>query len=558
MGEAPEGKYVDFARFGQEHLLPLDMEEFAATIAAAYAETKAFADDVQENTDKFDALPNPAPVAALSTAPSDVPNPPPPKIQLPKKQAGSLDSFLRRSSRFQFYFLYSIMFALVLFLLVLAVDQAGNFGIVETLRSWNQQTVLVPPDEFAREQEGISELEAQAELDLEQIEQEIFAELEDPRKTFAEYRALQREPLLQFLKDFDAPEFLAISFPDVQDFQIDLPEKRMFVELHPLHEYGAALELQFIPLFELPHMRVETSLVTESLTEESLTDFVWRTSAIDIDTNLTTPMFHFQLTESGLEMDWQLEGLTQQYLYDTILSSLGFLELSVADMPETAIGIPLFVPLETAPIRVSDLANLSEQEPPEHIIELPFASELWQAIFDTMRPSLALRLAVQAEPEGNWVRIEMPSESEFQAEVLTTQQAGRQTESGEIAFVYIGILFSAEATLEGVVWKGDEYAERLRAEQENMRSLKNALERRIGQLDARLFDGDQSVRQERDAFRAELQTLRLRYGGIASILERLPAAYREISENESGRFHYSVFLESESTHRQLLILRTVP
>jgi hypothetical protein len=555
MGMAPEGKYVDFARHGFEHMLPLDMEEYVATIAAVNAETKTHSDDPLERTERLDTLSAPAPI----NMPSHIPSPPPPKIQLPQKQAGSLDSFLRRSSRFQFYFLYSIMFALVLFLLVLAVDQAGNFGIVQSLQNWNQQTVLVPPEmqepEQWQGQNGIPELEAQAEADLGQIEQEIFAELEAPRKTFAEYRAEQREPLRQFLAIFDTPESLAINFPGVQDFQIDLPEKRTFAALHPLHDYWAALEIRFIPLFDLPWMRVETSPVVEFLP-----DLVWRTSAIDIDTDLATPMFHFQLTELGLEMDWQPEGLNTQYLYDTILSSLGFLQLSVADMPETAIEIPLFVPLEIAPMKVSDLANLSEQEPPEYLIELPFASELWQAIFATMNPSLTLRLEVRAEPEGNWVQIEMLSDSEFQAEVLTTQQAGRPMESGETVFEYIGILFSAEASLEGVVWKGDEYAERLRSEQEDLRFLKEELERRIWQLQNRIFSEgrDATLLEELEKHRAEVQTLNLRHGEIESILERLPAAYREISENASGYFYYSVFLESESTHRQLLILRTVP
>jgi len=576
MGDVPEREYVDFARFGQEHMLPREMEDHAAALAAAHAETKSFSSVTRDNDDGDNAsnAGNGDNTGGNSTiiyntgreniteqshaAPSDTLNPLlPPKIQLPKKRAGSLELLLRRSSRFQFYFLYSIMFALVLFLLVLAVDQAGNFGIVESLRNWNQQTVSVPHETLEPEQQqgenGIPELEAQAEADLGQIEEEIFAQIENPRKTFAEYRAEQREPLLQLLNNFDAPEFLAIHFPDVQDFQIDLPEKRTFVELHPLHEYGAALELQFTPLFHLRWMRVETSPVAELLP-----NFVWQTSAIDIDTDLATPMFQFQLTELGLEMDWQPEGLNHQHLYDTILSSLGFLKLSVADMPETAREIPLFIPVETTPMKVSDLANLSEQEPPEHIIELPFATELWQAVFDTMRPPLTLRLEVRAEPEGNWVQLDMPSESELQAKVLTAQQAGRPTGSGETIFEYIGILFSAEASLAGVSWKGDEYAERLRSELEDIRFLQEALERRIGQLDARIFDSDQSVRQERDDYRAEVRSHSLRLETIENVLARLPAAYREISENESGRFHYSVFLESESTQRQLLILRTVP
>ena len=543
MGEVPPGKYVDFARSGQEHMLPQDIEKRTSTNVAVNTDTKPFSDISEQKTDKLDTLPNSAPIIG--------PNPVPPKIQLPKKYGGLLESLLRRSSRFQFYFLYSIMFILVLFLLMLAIDQAGNFGIVESLRNWNQQTTFVPPDEPESEPEKIPELETQVETDMGQIEQEIFAEIETPQKNLEEHRAEQRELLLHFLESFDIPEFLAINFPVAQNYQINVPEKKLFDKLKPLYDFRAALELRFVPLFELPLMKVETSLVIESLP-----DFVWQTSAIDTETDLATPMFLFQLTETGLEMDWQPEGLNAQHLYDTIFSSLGFLQLNVADIPESTIKIPLFVPVETTPMKVSELANLSEQEPPEHTIDLPFASELWQEIFATMSPPRTLRLEVRAEPEGRWARIESSSTSTCQIEVHTGQEARKPTENGDI-FENIVVVFAAEASLEKIIWKGNECAERLRAEQEGIRLLQEELERKIGRLDAQIFDGDQSVRQERDDFRIELRDYDLRLGAIESILEKLPAAYREISNNESGRFHYSVFLESESTERQLLIFRTV-
>ena len=544
--EAPPGKYVDYARFGQEHMLPQDIEECASTIITTSAETKSHSDIAEQKTDKLYIVPG--------SMPTKVHVPVPPKIQLPKKHNSPLESLLRRSSRFQFYLLYSIMFALVLFLLVLAVDQAGNFGIVEVLRNWNQQTALVPPDiqESEPEPEITSELDAPAEAVPEHIEQETVIASNNLRKIFETHKAEQRESLLQFLASFNVPEFLAIHFPDMQDFQIDVPEKKTFAELSPLHGFGMALELRFIPLFELPTMRVETSLVLESLP-----DLVWRVSAVEIETGIATPMFLFRLTEAGLEMDWQHEGLTHQYLYDTILSSLGFLQLSVADMPETAKLIPLLVPVEAEPMKVSDLANLSEQDPPEHAIDLPFASELWQAIFATMKPPFILHLEVLAEPVGDWTQTESPSTSEFQAVVHTGQQAKKTGESGD-TFENIVVLFVSEASLERIVWKGDAYAERLRAEQETIRLEREDLTSHVDQLRTQAFEGNENAKQELDEHKAKPQALKYRLDVIESILEKLPAAYKELSENESGRFHYSVFLESESTNRQLLILRTVP
>ncbi|MCL2709576.1 MAG: hypothetical protein FWE95_01745 [Planctomycetaceae bacterium] len=550
MGEPLTGCYVDFARFGHEHLLPLDLEEETITNIAANADTKSDS-DTKRKKEKASASAGTVPI------PDKEPSPVPSKIQLPPKHGGVLELLLRRSSRSQFYLLYSIMFVLVLFLLFLAIDQVGDFGIVQKIRNWNQPPPIVEPPDMQNQQpppENISDLDTVA--DPEHIEQDILVVPEDIRKTFAELRAQQKEPLLLFWKDFVVPEFLAINFPNVENHQIDIPEKKLFAELQPLYENGVALELRFIPLFEMPSIRVETTLVIEALP-----DLVWLVSAVDTvidnEANLATPMFLFQLTAAGLEMEWQPKGLTNQYLYDTILTSLGFLELSIVGTPETAVEIPLFAPVETVPMKVSDLATLAEQESPEHVIELPFASELWQEIFATMNPPYTLRLEVSAEPTGDWIRIESPTESEMHAEVLTTQQARKPAESGD-TFENIKVTFVASASLENIVWKGDEYAERLLSEQDVLKRAKEQLERQIGRLDTQIFDGDQSARQERDEYRAELRSNDLRLAEIESLLERLPAAYREIGENESKRFHYSLFLESEATGRRLLILETVP
>ena len=558
MGEALGGQYVDFARFGQERMLPLDMEERFVSIVAANADTKTYYDETNRMSDRLNNTPpNPAPSSAPIPVQVIEPNLPPPKVQLPPKRAGILESLLRRSSRSQFYLLYSIMFILVLFLLFLAVDQAGNLGIIKSLRHGNQPSV-VPPD--APVQHPPSEtncgLDDEPDVGIAQVEEKIPVNMEDARKIFAEHRAQQREPLLQFWATFAAPEFLASNFPNVRDGLVDLPEKKTFAGLSPLFPFGAALQLRFIPLFELPNMKVETLLVVESLP-----DLVWQIyavdTAIDTDLDLTTPMFRFQLTKTGLEMDWQLEGMNSQYLYNTVLSSLAFLELSVADVPESAKEIPLFTPVETTPMKVSDLANLSEQEPPEYAVALPFASELWQAIFDTTRPAHTLRLDVRAEPAEDWVRVVSPSESEFQAEVRTTQQSRKPAE-GVDTFENIAVTFTAKAALAGVVWKGDEYVERLRAEREGIRLSRADLDEKIDQLGTEAFGGNENARRERVQFTAESRTLKHRLDEIDSILERLPASFEEISQNESGQFRYSVILESESTNRQLLILRTVP
>jgi flagellar hook-basal body complex protein FliE len=259
-------------------------------------------------------------------------------------------------------------------------------------------------------------------------------------------------------------------------------------------------------------------------------------------------------------MDWQPEGLNNQYLYDTILSSLGFLQLNVAGEPvETARQIPLFAPMQTVPMKVADLANLVEAENPEHVVDLPFAAELWERIFAEMNPPKSILLEIREEPEGDWVRIESSSAQEFLTEVHihTTQQIDKPTENGEV-FEPLVIPFAVSAALDKVVWKGSEYTGRLHAEQEHIKSIKEELEKKLDTLRKKAFEGDADAKKERDECDAELKKSEMHLKAIERILEKLPAAYKEISQNESALFHYSVFLVSGDEKRKLLILTTKP
>jgi hypothetical protein len=370
-----------------------------------------------------------------------------------------------------------------------------------------------------------------------------------------ENREKQREPLLRLWDRFNTPEFLAINFPNVQDNQIDVPEKTTLDGLSSLQPFGAALELRFVPLCKLPNMRVETLRIIDALP-----DSVWQVEAVDSETHEGTPMFRFQLTESGLEMDWQPEGLNNQYLYDTILSSLGFLRLNVAGSPETEKWISLFVPIKTKPMRVSDLAGLFGTETPELAVDLPFASELWRRIFSEMQDPPTLLLEVRAEPGDRWVVEPASSSSVFHARFRTSQEVKKPTESGGDIFETIEIPFVAEASPEKVVWKGSEYVRRLHSEQESTKSSKEKLTQEIGQLQNKMFGAgrNEADAKKLDGYKAELRSCELRLKEIENILEKLPAAYKEISQNESARLHYLVFLESADEDRKLLILKTAP
>jgi hypothetical protein len=542
LGDAFAGKYVDYARLGQEYLLPLDAEEYAA----ANADTKSFGDEAKAGTDRM---------GHSSGTPMDKASDPAlAVIQLPKKPPGLLESFLHRSSRFQFYLLYGIMFALVLFLLVLAVDQVGEFGIVQKLRQWNLPPVSEPHEEPEPEHEHdvVSPLDEVGEPEPEKAD--LVVQEDTRKKVFDENREEQKIPLLQFLESFNFPEYLAIQFPDVHDGRIDVPEKQCFEELASLHPFGAALELQFIPLFELPDMLIETRQQPDALP-----NLVWLTCAIDTETRLETPMFLFQLTEFGLDMHWQPVGLSNQNLYNTVLSSLGFLEFRVADTPSSAIEIPLFEPIKAEPVKVAELMKLAVSVTPEHVVELPFASELWQSVFADMNPPLSLRLEVRVEPPGDWAQTNPSPVSEFSAEVLTSQQAGKLTENGETVFESVGIQFAADVALEKVVWKGDKYAERLRVERTHIKSTKDGWEKKKEQLQGKIFSGgilNDAEKREFEECDVKQRELKFRLDEIENILGKLPEAYKEIGENNVWCFCYSVFLESREGTRRLLVLTT--
>jgi hypothetical protein len=300
-------------------------------------------------------------------------------------------------------------------------------------------------------------------------------------------------------------------------------------------------------------MSVKTHLDLDALPE-----LVWKVEGIDSKTSERIPMFVFHLTEAGLTMDWQPEGLNNQYLYDTILSSLGFLQLSVAELPETMKEIPLFAPVYATPMKVADFAGLFESESPEIVSDLPFSSALWQPIFAEKKPSFTLRLEVRAEPAGDWTQIQSVSASEMLLDIRTSTQSEKLAESGKTVFENIVLPFTVWASLEKVVWKGGDYDKQLQAERERNRIAKMELEQKISQLNAKIFDVgiNEADRSVRETCVAELEKCNKRFIDIERLLEKLPSAYTELRQNESWNFHYSVFLESAEGKRKLLLLTT--
>jgi len=541
MGEAPEGRYVGFARYGQEHLLPFDDEDYAAGFAEA--DTKSHGEEEKKKTTPINVTPGKIPDSAL------------PAIQLPKKQAGLLESFLRRSSRSQFYVLYSIMLLLMLFLLVLAVDQVAELGLIQKWRGVEEFSGLLPPAVPEPAQDILSELDKQAEP--EETGQETLTDAEKILETFEEEREKQKAPLLVRWQGLTLPDSLNICYPVVQengDIE-DLPLTAMFGELHPVRPYAAALELRFVPLFGLSDVTIQTELLGDELPH-----LVWEVKAFDPGTGFGTPMFRFHWSEAGLEMDWQPEGLQSSYLYETVLSSLGFLQLSIADTPETAILIPLFTPQRQNPVKVADLVSTTDGEwsTPEYIEESPFATRLWREVFAHFAEKelpVKVILGARSEPEHlSGTAGTLTPSSQIHFKIHTSQQASVQTAEGGSILENITIPVSATASLEKVTWKIDDLFGQWREELERIEFDKEHLTQERNQLILDINRGERSP-AERGQYDAGLQTLESRRKEIESFLAKLPAAHTEIAENETGRFHYSVWLGS-ADGKKLLVLTT--
>jgi hypothetical protein len=192
-------------------------------------------------------------------------------------------------------------------------------------------------------------------------------------------------------------------------------------------------------------------------------------------------------------------------------------------------------------MKVSELAKLYGTEPTEYVVELPFAAELWQRVFAELNP-----------PKN--VLLEFGAGS---LKVRTSQQVGTLKESGEIVFENIEIRFSAVASFEKVIWSEYTYHV-LIFEQGLNKSEKEELEKKISDLETKVFEGDEDARKEREGYRENLRFWDRLLKKNENILEKLPAAYEELKQNESAQFHYSIFLAPGDGKRKLRILTTKP
>ncbi|MDR2705750.1 MAG: hypothetical protein LBC02_08230 [Planctomycetaceae bacterium] len=663
LGMIPDGEYVEFARTGLVETLPkkeipenpfhsqeLTNKEISVPVEILFQPSdQSTAPDTPPMPFKTDELSKTDPNHSVAE------NSPPIIVQetiriqtKTTKQQNLFHSILNMKSRGQFYFLYGITFLLLLVLLLLVFDQVTNFGVTRLFQKNDKtkpKTVagspVNPKKAKIKEDENIAkskvdtaasedknktkqkeEQEKQSEqamINAAQTQKKQLQELANTiRSEIAEQKKRVQKNLDEYLSDHKLPKALSISVPKFQDDHVDPPELKMFPELIDLYPFGLAIELEYVPLLDIPKVRVETrkrtffreldendlkntgkektsqnsnsdtdssldqstdlptdSLVddsTDSLAESSVTGlrvpvtdrFEWSVMAVDTDTLQETPMFDLKLTEEGLSLDWRIEGMDAQHLYETLAASFGFLRVFTENNhDQTKIqSIPLFDPKIQKPLFLKE--HFIDPKIQEYSVEMPFASEPWRSFFGTTKIPFAFRLDVTVKPEISLttqnegvkeIKVHESSlPSEFLVEFQTDVESKKDVElnktviAGSETYSPVTISFEGAAEPERIVWydRSERQKEILKQEQEtaNITLATIKKERDVIQKEF-LIDGRTTTpeqRKKRDELSSEKMQLESRNKEIADILSKIPAAREKIVKNEQLRFDYSVYL----------------
>jgi hypothetical protein len=436
------------------------------------------------------------------------------------------------------------------------------------------------------------------------------------RSEIAEQKKRIQINLNEYLSNHQLPKTLAMSVPPFQDNHVNPPELKMFPELIDLCPFGLALELKYVPLLDIPKVYVETrkhtffrevdendlkdtgktktsenfdsdtnsdananvnamtdfsldqstdSLVDEStdLEESSVTGlrvpvtdrFEWSVIAVDTETFQETPMFDLKLTEKGLSLDWRIEGMDDQHLYDTLAASFGFLRVFTEDNhDQTKIqSIPLFDPRIQKPLFLME--HFSDPKIQEYSVETPFASELWHSFFGTTKIPLAFRLDVTINPEHSEIiqnegikeinvkESNLPSEFfvEFQTDVESKKTVAAESDT----YSPVTISFESAAEPERLVWydRSKRQTEILTQELETGNAKLETIKKDLDAIRKEIFvSGTAEQRKKRNELQSEIAQLESRNKEITDILIKIPAAREKIVNNQQLRFDYSVYV----------------
>lgn len=654
MGDVPSGVYVEYARHGIENMLP-ENELDDSVFVSQEPDTKPFyfSDENEDSKKTQNSTGDESTVihsgsSSIDTPPvlppeennlhsafsADAPPVLPPdaitiRTRSSQKSGEHLRSLLNMKSRRQFYALYGITLFLVLFLILLVLDQFIDLGIArwfqgtspptkhtalqqennvsETKTGINAQKIpgktgegvdgKLSDDAIRKRQESLKKKqEVQAKAFAEQ-KAKLFKQAQQARVDFEDKCRKSAADLTDFLLDFSLPEFSALNVPNIKDANIIPPEKpQLFEDFAPLHRFGLGLDIGFIPLLDIPNVRIETEKrrlnqridnVVDSKNDEemesskldgemaesgivtgesSLLDdpegllvpdegrFEWDVCAIDEETGNKTPIFRLNLTQSGMQFEWLRDGMQPQHFFHTLWASLGFLRVSVDGEKDISRfkSIALFEPKSVEPIIFSK--QFADPEKNQVTVEMPFAQEPWKTLWESPQPPFSIRIETNIFPDApvGIEEIEIPDDlppSRFFANFHTGISSRKNVGSGQDSYSPIVIPFEGVAEPEKIVWT-DRYEDQiklLKQEREDSELRHTDIKTKDEAIRKQIFnEGSKAtpeMRKERNELAQSLRTLKSRIDEIDNILENLPTAHQKILENNDLRFEYAVYLE---------------
>lgn len=662
MGKVPSGAYVEYARHGIENMLP-DNESDDSVFVSQDSDTKQFyfSDEDNSSSDNAEMTTSVAnestiihsgssssatppvqapPVLAseeddlLRPASSADPSLTPPVLQpetvtIRTRSAttgkGAFGSLLNMKSKGQFYVLYGTTLFLILFLIVLVLDQFVDFGIARWFQGTpdlknqavtkqdnknpnkkpeantkhaSRQVNENPDGKLSEEaiQKRQQRLQKQQESQIKAVaeqKEKRRKQVEQIRVAFEEKRQKNAADLIAFLLDFSLPPSLDLTVPDVRDAKIIPPEKpQLLPEFAQLYPFGLGLDIDLIPLLDIPKIRIETekrrltrrldditdfsngetaeasplgepdALQAESSLLDSPDDFLvpdenrfeWDVFAVDEETDNKTPMFRLNLTKDGLLFEWLRDGMQPQHFFHTLWASLGFLRISVEGEKDISRfkSVALFEPESVEPIILSK--QFAEPKQNRITVETSFAKEPWKTLWESPQPPFALRIEVNVLPESpaGIEKIETPddlSSSRFFANFHTGISSRKNVGGGQDSYSPIVIPFEGVADPEKIVWT-DRYEDQialLKQEREDSELRQADLKKEDEAVRKQIFnEGSKAtpeMRKKRNDLSLSLKSLKSRIDEIGNILDNLPTARQKILENPDLRFEYAVYLE---------------
>ncbi|GHT25499.1 hypothetical protein FACS18942_00540 [Planctomycetales bacterium] len=641
----PKGIYVDYARSGNDNLLPepgiendLDGPDF---------DTKPFiiADGGDTNNEKeFNPEETPrefspvqeigeivsSPFAPVQSSPAQQP-----EIVIrthPKRSKGVFSPLLNMQSRSQFYIIYTIAFALICLLLFFVLNQYFNFGLFSgtntgqqserrTVKEQNKENKLA--DNPVRQKEQVQEkrIEEKPVQPVQETEKKDSGEQKNEKtpkhseqikkkrdeiekKTEEQKTALK--PMLDGSSEteFSMPQFLPLLPPSLKETATEnidiIPPKtpQVFSELKPLFPYRAALQINFVPLLTLPKITVVTEkqkfyvedkdgdILDGIPDEERIPDISraeWLVSSVNTDNSQATPLFLIKMLEDGLSIEWKRDGLETQHFYNTLWTSLAFVQCSVEGSDETVKSSQLFKPLETQPFYPNK--EFDGQDKTEFTVSTPFAEEPWKTLWsESPAPPFSLILDAKILPDLEnqplpgvkaFKKDEKSLPFKFFVDIQTDVDYKKESKKGtagetqNTSFIPIDIpLEGAAASPAKIVW-ADRCKDLLKQLNEEKEEKNKTFEEKKKELDAvkqQILSGVSklpkeeaaALRTKRNDLQNVIDELKVRSGEIDDILKKLPEAQKRVLDNTDLRIEYSLKMTRTDSSEPALLLIICP